>query len=93
MDLTIICEFSEVSFSDNTILGALSVIFFFKRIWYIVAITAEQMLPIRSQNQLFIHQQVTVHRYEVGRLGWETLGQPGISARGHTGSCSPNDAD
>lgn len=29
MDLTIICEFSEVSFSDNTILGALSVIFFF----------------------------------------------------------------
>lgn len=29
MDLTIIREFSEVSFSDNMILGALSGIFFF----------------------------------------------------------------
>lgn len=30
MDLTIIHEFSEVSFSDNMSLGALSVIFFEK---------------------------------------------------------------
>lgn len=31
MDLTIIREFSQVSFSDNMILSALSVIFFFKK--------------------------------------------------------------
>lgn len=58
-----------------------------------MAITAKQMLPVRSQNQLSIRQQVTVHRCDVGRLGWETSGQPGMAARGHTGSCGPNDAD
>lgn len=66
MDLTIICEFSEVSFSDNMILIALSMIFlfFFKRIWYIVTIFTEQILPLRRQNQLSLHEEVTVCRSE-----------------------------
>lgn len=92
MDLTTICKFSEVSFGDNMILNALSVIFL-KKVWYIVAITAEEMLPVRSWNQLFVHQKVRVHRRDVGRVGWETSGHPGTSACGHTGSWSPDSAD
>lgn len=94
MDLTIIREFSEVSFSDNMVLDALSMIFSKKKkIWYIVAITAEQMLLTRSQNQLFIQQKVSFHGCDVGRLGWETSAQPGMLARGRLGTWSPDNAD
>lgn len=37
-------------------------IFFFKRIWYIVTIFTEQILPLRRQNQLSLHEEVTVCR-------------------------------
>lgn len=47
-----------------------------------MAITAEQMLPTRSQNQLFIQQKASVHGCDVGRLGWETSAQPGMLAPG-----------
>lgn len=92
MDLTIICEFSEVSFSDNMILGALSVIFFFFwSIWYIVAITAEQMLPIRSWNQLFVQQKITVHRCEVGSSAVRPQGMQAFGSWEHRER--PNSAD
>lgn len=50
-----------------------------------MAITAEQMLLTRSQNQLFIQQKVPFHGCDVGRLGWETSAQPGMLARGRLG--------
>lgn len=50
-----------------------------------MAITAEQMLPTRSQNQLFIQQKISVHGCDVGRLSWETSAQPGRLARGRLG--------